>query len=182
MKIIMPEKVKMIINTLCSHGYEAYAVGGCVRDSILGRVPDDQDITTSAKPDETKKMFRKTFDTGIEHGTITVMIDGEGFEVLTYRIDGKYEDSHHPSEVQFTGSLREDLQRRDFTINAMAYNDEEGIIDIFGGVADLKRNVIRCVGNAKERFSEDALRILRAIWFAAQLGFEIEEETKAGIM
>lgn len=181
MKITMPEKVEIIINTLREHGYEAYAVGGCVRDSILGRVPEDWDITTSAKPEETKQLFRKTFDTGIEHGTVTVLIGGEGFEVTTYRIDGEYEDSRHPSEVRFTRNLKEDLQRRDFTINAMAYNDETGIVDIFGGLEDLERRVIRCVGEAEERFGEDALRILRAVRFAAQLGFEIEEHTERGI-
>lgn len=181
MKIQLPEKVKYIIHTLKEHGYEAYAVGGCVRDCILGRKPEDWDITTSAKPEETKALFRRTFDTGIEHGTITVLLDKEGFEVTTYRIDGKYEDSRHPSEVKFTRSLKEDLLRRDFTINAMAYNDEEGLVDIFGGMEDLKNRTIRCVGNAKERFSEDALRILRAVRFAAQLGFAIEEETEAGI-
>lgn len=181
MKIILPDKVKTIINTLCSHGYEAYAVGGCVRDSLLGRVPGDWDITTSAQPEETKKLFKRTFDTGIEHGTVTVLIDGEGFEVTTYRIDGEYEDNRHPLEVQFTRNLEEDLKRRDFTINAMAYNDDSGIVDIFGGMQDLERKIIRCVGNAEERFGEDALRILRAVRFAAQLGFEIEEETKGGI-
>lgn len=181
MKIILPEKVHTIIKTLQSHGYEAYAVGGCVRDSILGRIPDDWDITTSATPLETKSLFKRTFDTGIEHGTITVLIDKEGFEVTTYRVDGEYEDSRHPKEVQFTRSLEEDLLRRDFTINAMAYNDAEGLVDIFGGMEDLKQKTIRCVGNARERFGEDALRILRAVRFAAQLGFEIEEETQQGI-
>ncbi len=181
MRIHLPEKVKTIIETLCAHGYEAYAVGGCVRDSLLGRTPGDWDITTSAQPEETKKLFRKTFDTGIEHGTVTVLLEGEGFEVTTYRIDGEYEDSRHPSEVQFTRNLEEDLKRRDFTINAMAYNDDTGIVDIFGGMQDLESKVIRCVGDAKERFGEDALRILRAVRFAAQLGFEIEEKTKDGI-
>ncbi len=181
MQIQLPKKVQMIINKLQSNGYEAYAVGGCVRDSILGRVPDDWDITTSATPEETKMLFDRTFDTGIEHGTITVLIDKEGFEVTTYRVDGEYEDSRHPKEVTFTRSLKEDLLRRDFTINAMAYNDTEGLVDIFGGMEDLDNKIIRCVGNATERFSEDALRILRAVRFAAQLGFEIEEETKAGI-
>lgn len=180
-KIILPEKVNTIITTLQSHGFEAYAVGGCVRDSILGRKPEDWDITTSAMPEETKSLFKKTFDTGIEHGTITVLLNHEGFEVTTYRIDGKYEDSRHPSEVTFTRNLRDDLLRRDFTINAMAYNDKDGLVDIFGGLEDLERKIIRCVGNAKERFSEDALRILRGVRFAAQLGFEIEEETKAGM-
>lgn len=182
MKIILPEKVNQIIHTLQEHGYEAYAVGGCVRDSILGRVPDDWDITTSATPLETKALFQRTFDTGIEHGTITILIDKEAFEVTTYRVDGKYEDSRHPLEVTFTRCLQEDLLRRDFTINAMAYNDKEGLVDIFGGMEDLKNQTIRCVGNAKERFGEDALRILRAVRFAAQLGFRIEEETKKGIV
>lgn len=182
MKITLPEKVKKIIHTLKSHGYEAYAVGGCVRDSILGREPEDWDITTSALPEETKALFERTFDMGIEHGTITVLMGKEGFEVTTYRIDGKYEDNRHPKQVTFTRCLREDLLRRDFTINAMAYNEEEGIVDIFGGMEDLKEGVIRCVGNAKERFGEDALRILRAVRFSAQLGFSIEEETKAGIV
>lgn len=160
------------------HGYEAYAVGGCVRDSLLGREPGDWDITTSASPDETKKLFARTVDTGIEHGTVTVLLGKEGFEVTTYRIDGKYEDSRHPTEVIFTRNLREDLLRRDFTINAMAYNDTEGIVDIFGGMDDLKRKIIRCVGNARERFGEDALRIMRGVRFAAQLGFSLEKETK----
>lgn len=182
MKIQLPEKVSMIISTLHAHGYEAYAVGGCVRDSILGRKPDDWDITTSATPLETKQLFKRTFDTGIEHGTITVLIDKDAFEVTTYRVDGEYKDSRHPTEVTFTRSLKEDLLRRDFTINAMAYNDTEGLVDVFGGIEDLNNKIIRCVGNAEERFGEDALRILRAVRFAAQLGFEIEEETKKGIV
>lgn len=181
MKITLPEKVNRIIHTLQENGFEAYAVGGCVRDSILGRKPDDWDITTSATPLETKALFARTFDTGIEHGTITVLIDKDAFEVTTYRVDGKYEDNRHPSEVIFTRSLREDLLRRDFTINAMAYNDTEGLVDIFGGMDDLREKTIRCVGDAKARFGEDALRILRAVRFAAQLGFEIEEETRNGI-
>lgn len=178
MKIQLPEKVNTIIQTLQEHGYEAYAVGGCVRDSLLGREPGDWDITTSASPDETKKLFARTVDTGIEHGTVTVLLGKEGFEVTTYRIDGKYEDSRHPTEVIFTRNLREDLLRRDFTINAMAYNDTEGIVDIFGGMDDLKRKIIRCVGNSRERFGEDALRIMRGVRFAAQLGFSLEKETK----
>ena len=181
MTIILPEKVNTIIHTLQEHGYEAYAVGGCVRDSVLGREPEDWDITTSALPEETKALFRRTFDTGIEHGTVTVLLDKEGVEVTTYRIDGKYEDSRHPKEVKFTRNLREDLLRRDFTINAMAYNDKDGLIDIFGGMEDLNAGVIRCVGNAVERFSEDALRILRGVRFAAQLGFTIEEATEEGM-
>lgn len=180
-RIQLPEKVNTIITTLQDHGFEAYAVGGCVRDSILGRTPEDWDITTSAMPEETKSLFDKTFDTGIEHGTITVLLGKEGFEVTTYRIDGEYEDSRHPKEVTFTRNLREDLLRRDFTINAMAYNSKEGLVDIFGGMEDLKRRVIQCVGDAMERFSEDALRILRGVRFAAQLGFSIEENTRNGM-
>ena len=158
--IQLPENVRTIITALQSHGHEAYAVGGCVRDSILGRVPGDWDITTSALPEETKEIFDRTFDTGIEHGTITVLMGKEGYEVTTYRIDGEYEDSRHPKEVVFTRNLKEDLLRRDFTINAMAYNETDGVVDIFGGMEDLKAGIIRCVGNARDRFSEDALRIL----------------------
>ena len=146
MHIHLPDKVKKIIETIESGGYEAYAVGGCVRDSILGRVPDDWDITTSASPQEIKNLFRRTVDTGIQHGTVTVIMEREGFEVTTYRIDGEYEDSRHPKEVTFTSNLTEDLKRRDFTINAMAYNDREGLVDLFGGMEDLEAGVIRCVG------------------------------------
>lgn len=178
MRIELPDKVNTIIHTLQAHGYEAYAVGGCVRDCLLGRTPEDWDITTSAMPEETKALFPHTFDTGIEHGTVTVLLDREGFEVTTYRVDGKYEDSRHPSQVTFVRNLREDLLRRDFTINAMAYNEQDGLADIFGGLKDLERGTIRCVGDAVSRFSEDALRILRGVRFAAQLGFTIEEETR----
>lgn len=178
MKIEVPKRVKEIIETLQEHGYDAYAVGGCVRDSLLHSSPADWDITTSAKPMEVKALFRRTVDTGLAHGTVTVMLGKEGFEVTTYRIDGEYEDSRHPKEVVFTGDLREDLRRRDFTINAMAYNDRKGLVDAFGGIQDLEKGVIRCVGDPYERFTEDALRILRAVRFAAQLGFSIEERTK----
>ncbi|MDF2538078.1 MAG: hypothetical protein K0S76_1099 [Herbinix sp.] len=177
MKITMPEKVKYIIETLMQQGFEAYAVGGCVRDMLLGREPGDWDITTSATPYEVKKIFKRTVDTGIQHGTVTVLLDKEHFEVTTYRLDGIYEDNRHPREVTFTASLSEDLRRRDFTINAMAYNEKEGIIDLFGGREDLERGFIRCVGSPKERFDEDALRILRAVRFSAQLGFQIEQDT-----
>lgn len=178
MRIQLPDKVHKIIDTLEEAGYEAYAVGGCVRDSILGREPDDWDITTSAKPEEMKRLFPRTVDTGIKHGTVTVLLGGEGFEVTTYRIDGTYEDGRHPTEVTFTASLKEDLRRRDFTINAMAYSEKRGLVDEFGGIEDLKKGCIRCVGEAHERFSEDALRILRAVRFAAQLGFEIDGDTQ----
>ena len=176
-RIALPKDVKHIIDVLMENSYEAYAVGGCVRDSILGRVPGDWDITTSALPMQVKGLFRRTVDTGIQHGTVTVMLGRNGYEVTTYRIDGKYEDSRHPESVEFTPKLEEDLKRRDFTINAMAYNDEHGIVDIFDGVGDLHRKIIRCVGNAHDRFDEDALRILRAVRFSAQLGFGIEENT-----
>ncbi|MGN1175381.1 MAG: CCA tRNA nucleotidyltransferase [Roseburia sp.] len=182
MQIQLPEKVNTIIDCLEQAGYEAYAVGGCVRDTLLHRVPGDWDITTSAKPMEVKKLFRRTIDTGIEHGTVTVMLDKEGFEVTTYRIDGEYEDARHPKQVAYTKNLLEDLKRRDFTINAMAYNKRDGLIDAFGGIEDLKKGVIRCVGNPMHRFSEDALRMLRAVRFAAQLGFSIEENTKKAIV
>ena len=181
MKIELPRKVVLIIKNLQRHGYDAYAVGGCVRDSILNRKPEDWDITTSAKPEQVKRIFRRTVDTGIEHGTGTVLIGKDGFEVTTYRVDGLYEDGRHPKEVTFTSRLEEDLKRRDFTINAMAYNDDERLVDAFGGMRDLNYHLIRCVGDPKERFSEDALRILRAVRFSAQLAFPIEPETAEAI-
>lgn len=181
MKIELPRKVVLIIKNLQRHGYDAYAVGGCVRDSILNRKPEDWDITTSAKPEQVKRIFRRTVDTGIEHGTVTVLIGKDGFEVTTYRVDGLYEDGRHPKEVTFTSQLEEDLKRRDFTINAMAYNDDERLVDAFGGMRDLNYHLIRCVGDPKERFSEDALRILRAVRFSAQLAFPIEPETAEAI-
>lgn len=180
-RIHLPENVKYIIDTIMEAGYEAYAVGGCIRDSILGREPDDWDITTSASPYQVKELFRRTIDTGIKHGTVTVMIDKEGYEVTTYRIDGEYEDSRHPKEVIFTPNLEEDLKRRDFTINAMAYNEKSGLVDIFEGMQDIERKVIRCVGSPMERFTEDALRMMRAVRFSAQLGYQIEEETAHAI-
>ena len=181
MRIEIPSHVEIIIDTLEKAGYEAYAVGGCVRDTILGRIPGDWDITTSARPQQVKKLFRRTIDTGIQHGTVTVMMGKCGYEVTTYRVDGEYEDGRHPKDVTFTASLTEDLKRRDFTINAMAYSHKTGIIDEFHGMEDLDRGIIRCVGSARERFTEDALRILRAVRFSAQLGFSIEEETRKAI-
>lgn len=180
-KIILPKDVENIIKIIEDAGFEAYAVGGCVRDSLLSREPDDWDITTSAKPEEIKALFRKTVDTGIAHGTVTVMMHHRGYEVTTYRIDGEYEDSRHPKEVTFTADLLEDLRRRDFTINAMAYNGRSGIVDAFCGMEDLENKIIRAVGNPEERFEEDALRIMRAVRFSAQLGYEIEESTKKAI-
>lgn len=178
MRLTIPQKVEMILHILEEHGFEAYAVGGCVRDSMLGRIPDDWDITTSARPEQVKELFRRTVDTGLQHGTVTVLMEKEGFEVTTYRVDGEYEDGRHPKEVAFTASLEEDLKRRDFTINAMAYNPARGVVDLFHGQEDLAEGMIRCVGNPQERFTEDALRIMRAVRFSAQLGFQIEEKTK----
>lgn len=177
----IPENVTFILKTLEQNGYEGYAVGGCVRDTILGREPGDWDITTSAKPEQVKALFRRTIDTGIEHGTVTVMLGDVGYEVTTYRMDGEYEDHRHPTEVIFTPNLIEDLKRRDFTINAMAYNPETGIVDEFDGMGDIEKKCICCVGNAKERFEEDALRMLRGIRFAGQLLFDIESLTLAAI-
>ena len=182
MQIQIPKPVEYIIDTLMEAGFEAFAVGGCVRDTILNRTPGDWDITTSAKPQEVKRLFRRTIDTGIEHGTVTVMLEKIGYEVTTYRIDGEYEDNRHPKSVEFTSNLIEDLKRRDFTINAMAYNPTIGLVDEFEGLKDLEKKVIRCVGHPEDRFDEDALRILRAVRFAAQLGFTIEEETKKAII
>lgn len=211
--IQIPEHVAFIIHKLEEAGFEAYAVGGCVRDTLLGRVPGDWDITTSALPEQVKSIFRRTIDTGIEHGTVTVMMGKEGYEVTTYRVDGDYQDGRHPSSVTFTPSLIEDLKRRDFTINAMAYRpggqiaddlcgshanavsgadvthpsasaanaSTRGIVDCFDGMGDLHNKIIRCVGDPEDRFREDALRMMRAVRFAAQLGFTIEENTKAAI-
>ncbi len=179
--ISVPAAAGKILSVLNEAGHEAYVVGGCVRDALLGRTPGDWDITTSASPQEVKALFRRTVDTGIQHGTVTVLLGGGAYEVTTYRLDGAYEDGRHPKEVTFTRSLAEDLRRRDFTINAMAYHPEEGLTDLFGGMDDLRRRLIRAVGVPAERFQEDALRILRAVRFSAQLDFETEKETLAAI-
>ena len=178
----MPEAVKIIINEIQKHGMEAYAVGGCVRDTLLGKVPDDWDLTTSALPEDIKAIFNKTIDTGIAHGTVTVMIEKIGYEVTTYRIDGEYEDGRHPKSVEFSARLLDDLCRRDFTINAMAFNEKCGLVDEFGGINDLNAHIIKCVGDPVMRFTEDALRMMRAIRFSAQLGFVIEENTWNAIL
>ncbi|MBR4544066.1 MAG: HD domain-containing protein [Lachnospiraceae bacterium] len=184
-KINVPEDARKIISILNDAGHEAYVVGGCVRDSVLGRDPADWDITTSASPAQVKELFRRTVDTGIKHGTVTVLMKSDGalnvYEVTTYRIDGIYDDGRHPRNVTFTSDLSKDLERRDFTINAMAYHPEKGLVDLFGGREDLSDNVIRCVGDAEKRFGEDALRMMRAIRFAAQLGADIEPDTYAAI-
>ena len=176
-EIRIPPGAARILRVLEDHGYEAFVVGGCVRDSLLGRNPNDWDITTSALPLQVKALFRRTIDTGLKHGTVTILMDGEPFEVTTYRVDGEYLDGRHPSEVTFTASLQEDLQRRDFTINAMAYSERKGLQDLFGGLPDLEKGLIRAVGDPAKRFGEDALRIMRAVRFAAQLGYEVEADT-----
>lgn len=173
----------LIIEKLNKAGFEAFVVGGCVRDSLLNKEPKDWDICTNAKTDEIMQVFKgfNIIETGIKHGTVTIMVEKEGYEVTTYRIDGEYTDGRHPDEVVFTSSLKEDLARRDFTINALAYNENTGVKDYFQGKEDLEKGIIRCVGNAEERFEEDGLRILRALRFSSVLGFTIEEETKKAI-
>ena len=180
----MPKNVDIAINLLQSAGFEAYAVGGCVRDSLLGKTPNDWDITTSAKPENMKSVFADfhCIDTGIKHGTVTVVIDGEPLEITTFRLDGEYEDNRHPKSVTFTSDLGADLGRRDFTVNAMAYSKMTGTVDLFGGQNDLKNKIIRCVGDPDRRFNEDALRILRALRFASALDFEIEEKTAQSLL
>lgn len=179
-KVNIPKNANTIIHILESNGHEAYVVGGCVRDFILGREPNDWDICTSATPAEMLEIFKdkQIIETGLQHGTVTVVIDGEPYEVTTYRIDGIYSDNRRPDSVAFTDSLAEDLKRRDFTINAMAYNNKTGLVDPYGGLKDLQHKYLRCVGSPKERFEEDALRILRAVRFAAQLGFRIDPDTE----
>ncbi|ACL76632.1 CCA tRNA nucleotidyltransferase [Ruminiclostridium cellulolyticum] len=176
-KFEFPENAGYVIKKLNEAGYDAYLVGGCVRDSILCKAPYDWDITTNALPIDIKSIFDRTYDTGIKHGTVTVLIGEMCLEVTTYRIDGDYKDFRRPDKVEFTSSLREDLARRDFTINAMAYHPEQGLVDFFGGLQDLKKRIIKAVGDPEQRFREDALRMMRAIRFSAQLGFEIEEAT-----
>lgn len=184
MTMDMPKNVDIAINLLQSAGFEAYAVGGCVRDSLLSKTPNDWDITTSAKPEDMKSVFADfhCIDTGIKHGTVTVVIDGEPLEITTFRLDGEYEDNRHPKSVTFTSNLGADLGRRDFTVNAMAYSKMTGTVDLFGGQNDLKNGIIRCVGDPDRRFNEDALRILRALRFASALDFEIEEKTAQSLL
>jgi len=180
-KIQPPESVLNILKTLGGNGYEAYAVGGCIRDSILGTEPKDWDIATNAIPKEVKALFEKTVDTGLKHGTVTVVTDYDTFEITTFRIDGRYEDGRHPCQVEFTNRLEDDLRRRDFTMNALAWNKKRGIVDPFGGMQDIGAGLIRAVGEPEERFREDALRMLRAVRFSARLGFEIESSTLRAI-
>ena len=182
-KMNLPKDVNYIISKLLSAGYEAFVVGGAVRDFLLGDAPGDYDITTSAVPCEVKAVFNseKTVDTGIKHGTVSVILKHKAYEVTTYRIDGEYLDARHPESVSFTRNINEDLARRDFTVNAMAYNETRGLVDLFGGKEDLKSGIIRAVGLAEKRFEEDALRILRALRFASRLDFKIEESTSKAI-
>lgn len=186
MKLYIPDEVKIILDTLSSFGYEAYIVGGCVRDQILNKKVDDYDITTNAKPDAIKKIFKTTVDTGIKHGTVTVLFKHEDgynqYEITTYRVDGEYEDFRHPKEIKFVDKLEYDLSRRDFTVNAMAYNDKSGLIDKFDGIKDIHNQLIRAVGNPLDRFNEDALRMLRAVRFACKLNFKIEDKTYDAII
>ena len=171
--------VQFILNQLNDNGYESYVVGGCVRDSIMGITPHDWDVCTSALPEQVIDVFKgyKVIPTGIQHGTVSVVLGDMVYEITTYRIDGEYKDNRHPNSVEFVSNLKEDLARRDFTINAMAYNDKDGLIDYFGGINDIKHKLIRCVGLPSKRFSEDALRIMRALRFATQFGFKIEDDT-----
>lgn len=172
------------INMLKNAGYEAYIVGGCVRDMVMGIDAHDYDVTTSALPSETKEVFKdeRTIETGLKHGTLTVVLNGEALEITTYRIDGEYLDNRHPQSVSFTRNLQQDLSRRDFTMNALVYNDKEGVLDYFGGQDDIENRVIRAIGNPEKRFQEDALRILRGIRFSSVLGFSIEENTKKAMI
>ena len=180
-KPILPNDVAWILKKLNENGFEGYIVGGCVRDAIMGIEPHDWDMTTSATPQEVKNIFSHTVDTGIKHGTVTVVLNGENYEITTYRVEGEYEDCRHPSHVSFTRDLHEDLLRRDFTMNAIAYCQSEGYVDIFGGIEDINKKVIRGVGDASERFREDALRMLRAVRFSVQLDFDIEATTKEAL-
>ena len=183
MTISIPNNVKIILERLKNAGFEAYCVGGAVRDSIMGAIPGDWDITTSALPEETKDIFKdfKTIDTGLKHGTLTVLIDKTPYEITTFRIDGEYGDNRHPENVTFTSKIGDDLARRDFTVNALAYNEVDGLVDLYGGQSDIYNGIIRTVGDADTRFQEDGLRIMRALRFSATLGFEIEEQTKKAI-
>lgn len=183
MNIQLPSYVQFALDRLSSAGYEAFAVGGCVRDSYLGLLPHDWDVTTSALPEQTKQVFSdcKTLDIGAKHGTIALVLSEEILEITTYRLDGDYKDHRHPNQVSFTSHLKEDLSRRDFTMNAMAYAPQVGLVDVFDGRGDLDRKLVRCVGNPDVRFTEDALRMLRALRFGATLGFALETETAASI-
>ena len=182
-QIQLPDACRTILSRLTDAGHRAYAVGGCVRDSLLGRAPHDWDIATDARPAETQAVFRDfpVIETGIRHGTVTVLLDGEPYEITTFRVDGRYSDGRRPDSVSFAATIEEDLSRRDFTVNAMAYSETEGLVDPFGGRQDLRDGLLRCVGDPETRFSEDALRLFRAVRFAAELGFSLEPETRRAL-
>lgn len=184
MKIKIPTNIMSALELLSSHGFEAYVVGGCVRDAFLSKIANDWDITTSATPEEMKKVFAdyRVIETGIKHGTLSVLINDEIIEITTMRVDGDYTDNRHPDSVEFTGDIHKDLSRRDFTVNAMAYNPATGLIDPFDGRGDIERKIIRCVGDPDRRFNEDALRIMRALRFACTLDFDIAPETAQSII
>jgi len=181
--INISNEAEKVIDTLEANGYEAYVVGGCVRDSFMGKIPEDWDICTSALPEQTADCFPDShiIETGLKHGTITIITNHIPIEATTYRVDGDYSDNRRPDSVEFVRELKEDLSRRDFTINAMAYNHSRGLVDYFGGVSDIKGKTIRCVGDADKRFQEDSLRIMRALRFASALGFDIDEETSGAV-
>lgn len=179
MSLKLPSPVKAVLEALDRAGFEAWLVGGCVRDALLGRPVGDYDLTTSATPEEMRRAFQKfrVLETGIKHGTLTVLVDGLPIEVTTYRVESGYSDHRRPDRVSYTRDLARDLRRRDFTVNALAWRPDAGVRDLFGGLADLRRRLLRCIGDPRQRFSEDGLRILRALRFAAVLEFRIEEET-----
>ncbi|MDD6483700.1 MAG: HD domain-containing protein [Clostridiales bacterium] len=181
MELKLPERINSILSRLEEGGFVAYAAGGAVRDMLMGREPHDYDIATSARPEDIKRIFKRTIDTGIAHGTVTVVENNIGYEVTTFRRDGEYFDGRHPSSVVFVDDIKEDCMRRDFTINAMMYSPKRGLVDFFGGRQDIEQGIIRCVGDGQKRFSEDALRMLRAVRFSATLNFEIEASTAAAI-
>lgn len=183
MKIILPMGIEYVLSTLKNNGYEGYIVGGCVRDFLMGQTPHDYDVTTNATPEQVKACFKqnKVIETGLKHGTVTVLVDGENIEITTYRIDGDYKDNRHPDNVFFSTKIEDDVKRRDFTVNSIAYNPEKGFVDLFDGRGDIEAGIITCVGNADERFNEDGLRILRALRFASVLGFDISKETSDSI-
>ena len=182
-EIYVPDKLLFVIDALAEKGFEGYLVGGCVRDRVMGKTPNDYDVTTSSLPEETKEVFKnhRVIETGIKHGTVTVLVEDEPIEITTFRIDGEYKDNRHPESVSFTRDIESDLARRDFTVNAMAYNPRLGFVDPFDGTGDIKRKLIRCVGNPDKRFNEDGLRILRGLRFASTLGFDIEKDTSDSI-
>ncbi len=183
MEIFVPAYITTVLEELYNNGFEGYLVGGCVRDAMMGKTPHDFDLTTNALPDEMLSVFKnyRIIETGIKHGTVTVVSEGENVEITTYRIDGEYLDNRRPESVSYTRNIHEDLSRRDFTVNALAYSPKDGLVDMFGGIDDLASKIIRCVGEADKRFNEDGLRIMRALRFSSVLDFDIEKDTSDSI-